>query len=1077
MASTAGRDPPPAAPEPPLHDVIIEAVCGGGDKLEEAARGQPPALPPRPPPRPRQPPGADLVEQCAPTPDGGGAPPTVLRHSCWLRKYVFLCTACGGLASLLGALFLTVYFMLRSYTSSLSYFETVPTYVPAAMLISTGMIVMCLAGRRNRFGYLIKVCGGCCLACAVLCVVVTITTTVIHMSRLQTLRQCVYTQKTQTCTCSSVDLDAVVSLETGNEGVHYVFNSIPDCNVVHGALYSCLRAMFGLSVIGIMVCLFSCMLVYQLLSHEKKKMYWEQLEMRCRYLYRQQRGPHHCSCCDECRYPEPFPWELMEDSRYWTPGRVGNLYSPNPGEEGSTRRAPSGWSWRRLPWARGTPPAAASPPTPEALPRRQVFSENQCLGSERLRRVMCRACRETPAVQRNTASSPDSQYGFSSQPAPAETADSAGGRGEPRTPQTPRPFVTEGSASYGQSYYMWGPPPPYSNPHSHCGSPARTAAPGLARLHHHHHHHHCSHGDYRHRAARPHFDDFSSGEGVVGPDDEKTVRLENYVNTGEVQVTAGNTTGDNTDSSEGKERLNNTLPARKAKKRMDMSALKTGNFPYGADNQGRSLKNSPGHFAGTNSDRGVHGLCNQGCRMGDRCHDQLMMDDGEQFQVSLPLSVNVARTGEGCMSPRARYVAHLQGHEVQGHTLCGKVEPTESEVYFADVSSCCNVSVRNDGQDSSLYDEAVDPRKQRSVSVAPGTAEAFHHHHHRQLHEASHGSTPGTGHHLFQQSVLITDKDGQHNHHHHAMLVEKNINNADLSGNAFNYQRQSSTRGRLQYPVAFHEHVGEHESVTEEEVAESVHRKNSIHACREFMEMDIRKGVGMTCPRPDMSKDCLQHLTLATNCPGSDASDGNFISPMSISTPSSDGFTKEQSGCNSSYYNNQNSPDMTPCPAQSPGGPPNTVHRKTYEQNRLQNNNFQSGANCDFAPFCGRDQLFLAPDAQYETIAQQPRLRDMNGNGSTGCTTTAMSPGRRRPHPALRITAGNNNGAESLYQAATSTEDESESQQPQSNCYSDATMDSGCHSGSEFAASASRTPCAQEPEEGVPVSAMRSVNV
>lgn len=37
-----------------------------------------------------------------------------------------------------------------------------------------------------------------------------------------------------------------------------------------------------------------------------------------------------------------------------------------------------------------------------------------------------------------------------------------------------------------------------------------------------------------------------------------------------------------------------------------------------------------------------------------------------------------------------------------------KPEPTESEVYFADVSSCCNISVRNDGQDSSLYDEALE---------------------------------------------------------------------------------------------------------------------------------------------------------------------------------------------------------------------------------------------------------------------------------------------------------------------------------------------------------------------------------
>jgi hypothetical protein len=49
--------------------------------------------------------------------------------------------------------------------------------------------------------------------------------------------------------------------------VHYVFNSTPDCEVIHGALYSCLRAMFGLSVIGILVCIFSCMLIYQLLRY------------------------------------------------------------------------------------------------------------------------------------------------------------------------------------------------------------------------------------------------------------------------------------------------------------------------------------------------------------------------------------------------------------------------------------------------------------------------------------------------------------------------------------------------------------------------------------------------------------------------------------------------------------------------------------------------------------------------------------------------------------------------------------------------------------------------------------------
>lgn len=162
--------------------------------------------------------------------------------------------------------------------------------------------------------------------------------------------------------------------------MRFVFDSTPDCEVIHGALYSCLRAMFGLSVSGILVCIFSCMLVYQLLSHERKKMYWEQLELRCRSLYQQQGSTistqgstrrtvapvPYCSCCEECRYPTtthaPYAWEPHGAlDRFWVPGRIGNFYSPNPGEETLARqndndrrsRSNSGWSWRRLPWNRG----------------------------------------------------------------------------------------------------------------------------------------------------------------------------------------------------------------------------------------------------------------------------------------------------------------------------------------------------------------------------------------------------------------------------------------------------------------------------------------------------------------------------------------------------------------------------------------------------------------------------------------------------------------------------------------------------------------------------------------------------
>ncbi|KAL1132369.1 hypothetical protein AAG570_010324, partial [Ranatra chinensis] len=305
-----------------------------------------------------------------------------------LRKYVFLCTVCGGLASLLGGLFLAVYLILRSYTSSLDYFETIPTYIPASMLLVTGLGIMCLARRRNRYAFLIKLCGVCCLLCAAICVLVTVTTTVIHMSRLQSLRECVYTLRTHTCTCYSMLLDS--ASDRTDEGAHYVFNSTPDCEVIHGALYSCLRAMFGLSVIGILVCIFCCMLVYQLLSHERKKMYWEQLELRCRYLYGQPRNQpqvinppqrcSHCACSQQFRYQA----EGTFDSRLWASGRIGNLYSPNP-------VAPSsGWGGWRLPWSRNS----------ETSHRQNHPLDGRDSGSYH-RPLAC--------------SSPESQYGFSPQ--------------------------------------------------------------------------------------------------------------------------------------------------------------------------------------------------------------------------------------------------------------------------------------------------------------------------------------------------------------------------------------------------------------------------------------------------------------------------------------------------------------------------------------------------------------------------------------------------------------------------------------------------------------------------------------
>lgn len=51
-----------------------------------------------------------------------------------VRKYVLWCLLCGGAAGLLGIMFLGVYFLIRNYTSSVTYFETVPTFVPSTLV-------------------------------------------------------------------------------------------------------------------------------------------------------------------------------------------------------------------------------------------------------------------------------------------------------------------------------------------------------------------------------------------------------------------------------------------------------------------------------------------------------------------------------------------------------------------------------------------------------------------------------------------------------------------------------------------------------------------------------------------------------------------------------------------------------------------------------------------------------------------------------------------------------------------------------------------------------------------------------
>merc|ERR1719209_1820487 len=258
------------------------------------------------------------------------------------------------------------------------------------------------------------------------------------MNRLQTLRECVYQSSSRTCTCfagimdhRSIDYDATL---------RFVFAATANCEVIHGTIYSCLRAMFGLSVVGILVSIFSCMLVYQILSHEKKKKYLAELNSRCRGLYQRPElsslSQHSAawSICPSQHHLCPPAWDLQR------PCGPGNLYSPTPevssvstvstttaGGLGGETREP----WRWLQWAR------------------KPHSQAQVSATR-------------PPHWRY--SHPDTVYGFRP-PGPGI--------------QAARELLSSYSVSPGQldslSNLLWGPPPPYEGAPS--TSPTSPPAP------------------------------------------------------------------------------------------------------------------------------------------------------------------------------------------------------------------------------------------------------------------------------------------------------------------------------------------------------------------------------------------------------------------------------------------------------------------------------------------------------------------------------------------------------------------------------------------------------------------------
>lgn len=155
-----------------------------------------------------------------------------------------------------------------------------------------------------------------------------------------------------------------------------------------------------------------------------------------------------------------------------------------------------------------------------------------------------------------------------------------------------------------------------------------------------------------------------------------------------------NENNESTDTSSCADRVSHTLPVRKMKKRVDVSSVK-------------SAVQTP------NCRTSVQNVFNQNNQNFSE-EEQKHVDEHAYHEP------NLTEQAPGDMQP-CRFLPRLQGVENEAfqkqENSPQKPEATESEVYFADVSSCCNISVRNDGQDSSLYDEALDTQKPRLISL------------------------------------------------------------------------------------------------------------------------------------------------------------------------------------------------------------------------------------------------------------------------------------------------------------------------------------------------------------------------
>ncbi|XP_075584940.1 uncharacterized protein LOC124499981 isoform X3 [Dermatophagoides farinae] len=272
--------------------------------------------------------------------------PSSWRHFFYILgiyRYVLLCLLFGCMSLIIGVALFLLGILFRSNTTSIHLIESVPLYMPSLILFCNGLSLVAFMNKNTRRLYLLKSVCGLYLLVTLLMIIIAITTSAIHLPRLHLHRECAYNVRIRACTCvlshqqqqhlisiqnsnnidddNDDDGDADIPLSNpfrGNHLIedyndelilylfvylasskHFTMEEIMNCDLIHGIIYDSLRVVFALSLLAIAISIFSMITLFQLSTHEKRKLCFNnQLAMardHHRRQYQQAQQIHHSS--------------------------------------------------------------------------------------------------------------------------------------------------------------------------------------------------------------------------------------------------------------------------------------------------------------------------------------------------------------------------------------------------------------------------------------------------------------------------------------------------------------------------------------------------------------------------------------------------------------------------------------------------------------------------------------------------------------------------------------------------------------------------------------------------------------